>query len=211
MGDIVIKKKSKKGKFEDRLKSAIQELSKSKGMITPHDYDLWSLTYESGKYVWVKIMGSDGLLLATRKTTDSGSKAGRGRMILVGVVIQCEQTTSQTKPNPFGKASISQVPFGVWADVEARKGKTWRRRLDAVRVALIAPEPAAYKAKKKFHVVAKNQDGVAKLLVDTEVIKIPQGSGTIDIQNALMNNFRGFLKGRGKPHGAKKIAAKASP
>ena len=208
------KKKSKKGKFEDRLKSAIQGLVKPEKLLTPYDYDLWTPTYKDGKYIWVKIMGSDGLLLAPRKTAKSGEKAGSQRSILVGVVIQCEQTTSQTKPNPFGKASISQVPFGVWVDVRQQKGSAVRQRLDVVRVALIAPEPSAYKAKKKFKIVSQNLDGVSALFVDTDVLKIAQGAGAKDIEAALMDKFRGFLKGPGKPESSKnktiKIAKKNS-
>jgi hypothetical protein len=195
------KKKSKKGTFENRLKSAIQGLIRPEKLLTPHDYDLWTLTYKAGKYVWVKIMGSDGLLLASRKTAKSGAKAGSQRSIIVGVVIQCEQATSQTKPNPFGKAAISQVPFGVWVDVKQQKGNVVRQRLDVVQVALVAPEPTAYKAKKKFERIAQNLDGVADLLVDTEVVTIPQGAGATAIQNELMGRFRGFLKGPGKPEG----------
>ena len=202
------KKKSKKGTFEDRLKSAIKSLVKSEKLLSPHDYDLWSLTYKGGKYVWVKIMGSDGLLLASRRTAKAQDKAGSQRTIRVGVVIQCEQTTSQTKPNPFGKASISQVPFGVWVDVKESKGKTVRRRLDVVNVALVAPEPASVQAKKKFKIVERNLEGVADLLVDTKVIPIAQGAGARIIQSELMKVFRGFLKGPGKPDGTMKKAAK---
>jgi len=194
------KKKSKKGKFEDRLKAALKGATTSEKLLTPHDYDLWSLTYTEGKYMWVKIMGSDGLLLSSRKTAKSETKAGSERQILVGVVIQCEQSTSHTKPNPFGKASISQVPFGVWVDVKSSKGAVSRQRLDVVRVALVAPEPREYKAKKKFQTIERNLEGVAALLVDTEILPIAQGAGAQLIERELMTRFRGFLKGPGNPH-----------
>jgi hypothetical protein len=79
-----------------------------------------------------------------------------------------------------------------------------------VRVALVAPEPSAFKAKKKFKIVAQNLDGVADLLVDTEVLTVAQGAGAKAIEDTLMEKFRGFLKGPGKPKGSKKKATKAA-
>src|SRR5690554_5485387 len=90
---------------------------------------LYTPTYESGKYVWLKLMDSDGTLLSERPVRaklGEGSAPPAETRLLLGVIVQSEDSTSQTKPNPLGKAALPHVPNGVWVDTE----EGLRRRLD---------------------------------------------------------------------------------
>jgi hypothetical protein len=64
------------------------------------------------------------------------SRSGRELAVdlRIGVIVQSEFTTSLSKPNPFGKALVNTLPFGVWVDLEEQG----RVRLDRVRFVRIA-------------------------------------------------------------------------
>jgi len=65
-----------------------------------------------------KVMDSDGLLVGRRRVKDGeGAKPTEEVNLFIGVVIQSEDSTSQTKPNPFGKAAIGTIRDGIWVDL----------------------------------------------------------------------------------------------
>jgi hypothetical protein len=197
------RKKRKQGnrEFEKRLKKALSLLASCLNLIEPADFDLWSLSSIKGTYTWLKLMGSDGLLLARRKTARSmKDKPGSEREILVGIVIQCEQSTGKTKPNPFGKASVGEVPFGVWVDVAIAPRNIQRQRLDVVQIALVVPKPTNFYQRQGFHTVETNIRNIARILPQTSACVIPQGTSAAKIARALEVAFRAVLKGKGAPH-----------
>jgi hypothetical protein len=82
-------------------------------------------------------MDSDGLLIARRSVKSGEGGTPKNKVeILIGVVIQSEDTTSQTKPNPIGKAALAHIPHGIWADIKG----DGRRRLDRVELLFVLPK-----------------------------------------------------------------------
>ena len=185
-------------KFTARARDAVTELCK--------DVDLSLLELASGSmfspvmrgndYEWIKLMDSDGLLVAPRTV-----KAGEGAPplknveILVGVVVQSEDATSQTKPNPFGKAAIGHVGNGVWVDI---KGEG-RRRLDRVHVLMLLPRGSSGTRRKKFNTAKRNVQNAADLMPDCESLEVPRGISGEALCEAIRKQVRPWFKGRGRP------------
>lgn len=148
-------------KFTQRLKDAIGRVQQNEGALNLIQYrggSLYSPVFREKKYMWAKLMDSDGLFVARRNVHDGGE--GRkpansdGTSLLMGIIIQCEDSTSLGKPNPFGKASLPHVPNGVWVDLDGDKQKdqmnVGRRRLDRVLIVFVLPKGAAQHQKKRF-------------------------------------------------------------
>src|SRR4051794_25154992 len=112
-------------KFTKRLRTAVDELldDADLGLLTTTSGSLFSPIFINGKYRWAKVMDSDGLLVAPRPVSSGeGGPPGDTVELLVGVIIQSEEATSQPKPNPLGKASLPHIPNGIWIDV-AKEGR----------------------------------------------------------------------------------------
>jgi hypothetical protein len=163
-------------KFTKRLRVAVDEL------LADADLDLRTTVTGSlfspiftggGKYRWAKVMDSDGLLVAPRRVVsgEGGSPAAPVEL-LVGVIIQAEDATSQTKPNPLGKASLAHIPNGIWIDV-LNEG---RRRLDRVHVLLVLPKGVAPKHQKKFATAKRNVENAAAFMPDAETLAMEGSS-----------------------------------
>jgi hypothetical protein len=141
-------------------------------------------------------MDSDGLLVAPRVVRDGEGGAPTKQVeLLVGVVVQSEDATSQTKPNPLGKAALAHVPNGVWVDT-TNEG---RRRLDRVLVVFVLPKGAAPQRKKKFAAAKRNVENAATLMPDVESIEVARGESAKAIAELLRKKLRPFLGGRGRP------------
>lgn len=143
-------------------------------------------------FQWAKLMDSDGLMIATRTVKGKGIKDAK---IRVGVVIQCEEATAQTKANPIGKAAISQIATGVWVDLDGAQ----RVRLDRLTVLFVVPSPSNPSAKKRSTTAVANTELAATVMPGATQLTIPQGLQSKDIAVHLQNETRGFLVGRGRP------------
>lgn len=192
-------KKAKRGrpKFTTQLSKALTALRKQEDkLLEPDNHQLYSLVYKGGKYQWITLVATDGLLLSewhTDKTT------GPKRKILVGVVIQSEQSTSQTKPNPLGKAAAAMTPLGLWVDIK-RDSKPSRERLDVTQVLLLVPEPTDAERKKKHPMVRQNVKNVVDTVEQAHILELKQGENSAQIASKLGNETRRWLFGRGRPN-----------
>ena len=125
-------------KFTTNIRLAVEELTGDKELNLEQcrSWTLFSPVFRSD-YEWIKLMDTDGLLVGSRLVRD-----GEGRdpdtpvELFVGVVVQSEDSTSQSKPNPFGKAAIAHTPNGVWVDTK----DDGRRRLDIIHVVMVLPK-----------------------------------------------------------------------
>ncbi len=185
-------------KFTARARDAVVALwgDADLALLELNSGSLFSPVLRGGDYEWIKLMDSDGLLVAPRKIkAGEGAKPLGDAELLVGVVIQSEDATSQTKPNPFGKAAIGHVRNGVWADV---KGEG-RRRLDRVYVLMILPKGAAPKHQKAFATAKRNVENAADLMPDCETLVVARGISGKDLYPAIKTKVRPWFKGRGRP------------
>lgn len=157
---------------------------------------LFSPVFSSGAYRWAKVMDSDGLLIAARPVAEGeGGAPAEPVELLVGVIVQSEEATSQTKPNPLGKASLAHIPNGIWVDLE----EDGRRRLDRVLVLLVVPKGAAPKHQKKFATAKRNVENAAALMPDAQSLAVNRGRSAAKLQADLKATVRPFFKGPGRP------------
>ena len=184
-------------KFTEQLAKALASLvSREPKLIQTENAQLYSLVFKSGKYQWITLLASDGLLLSNWHTAkDKGPK----RTILVGVVIQSEQATSQTKPNPLGEAAAAMTPLGLWVDL-LRDGQPSRERLDVVHVLLLVPEPSDAPRRRKHSMVRRNVQNVVDTVEQAHMLEMNQGDNDVTIAEKLMNKARPWLFGRGRPN-----------
>lgn len=194
------KKKRGRPKFTEQLKKAIRKLAKDGQLLEPKSFHLYSPVYKGGKFIWVRLLGSDGILARERYTV--ASDEGGREPIVVAVVVQSEQATSATKPNPLGKAAAALAPLGLWADFKKRNGnkvQVERRRLDVIRVLLLLPKPAALDRQSAFETARQNVQNVVDTVVHAESQEAPQGAKPDAIESAIMSNARRWLFGKGRP------------
>ncbi|MCC6867662.1 MAG: hypothetical protein IT522_02460 [Burkholderiales bacterium] len=169
------------------------------GKVASKSRSLFSPIFRSRKYIWVKVMDSDGILLSERKVhSGEGGDPAAEVSLLLGVILQSEESTSQTKPNPVGKASLAHVPNGIWIDVV----NGGRRRLDRLLVIFVLPKGAAMKHQRAFATAKRNVENAADMMPEAVTIAIPRGASSSKIEAALKKTARPFLIGAGRPKGA---------
>ena len=187
-------------KFTDRLREALASLTANTSMNcrSAKTNCLYTPTYSQGKYVWIKLMDSDGTLINERPIhtiVGEGAAPESETRLLLGVILQSEESTSQTKPNPLGKAALTHVPNGVWVDTEDGK----RRRLDRFVVAFIMPKGAAPKHQKKFTTARKNVLNAAAVMPNAVAVEVERGVGFDALADRIATELRPFLVGKGRP------------
>lgn len=141
-------------------------------------------------------MDSDGLLIRKRTVSDGeGASPANTVELRIGVVIQSEDTTSQTKPNPFGKAAIGTVRNGIWVDLKTEG----RVRLDRTYVLFLLPKGAPAKERKSFETAKRNVENAADAMPDAEFIEVKRGASTTDLENEVKKKSLRWLRGSGRP------------
>ena len=182
--------------FKSRLNGALEILREEMNLLKPKSQRLFTPVFENRSYRWAIAMDSDGILAAERRIAGGEANEPHNRQILcVGVLIQSEYTTSNTKPNPFGKAAVGKVPFGVWFDTQDGN----RVRLDRVHILFVLPKFVAPQYKKGFQTVKRNVENAAAALPDVEVVVLERGWGKNEVARRLKRHVRKWLKGVGRP------------
>lgn len=186
-------------KFTRNLRDALARLAndRSLGLEQTHSVSLFSPIFD-GDYKWTKIMDSDGLLVGARRVKENpgeGRKPGNDVYLRVGVIIQSEDSTSQTKPNPLGKAAVGAISTGVWVDL--KNGE--RVRLDCVRVLFVLPRGAPPSQQRTFDTAKRNVTNAAHSMPDVEIMDVPRGIARDTLATMLTKKVRPWLKGRGRP------------
>lgn len=182
--------------FKEIVRDAAQQTHKRLGCISCATWRLYTPYWEKGAYRWMSPMDTDGLLVTERKA-DGGTPTGapgpnvRVPMLLMGVAIQVEEATGHTKPNPFGKASVVNVPLGLWVDIYDENGIRVRSRLDHVSVLFVTRDDLPG--------VHSNLEVVTITNRDSWYIKFPAATPMEEIAQKIESDVRSFLKGRGRP------------
>lgn len=188
-----------KKKFTSRLSDALDLVQESeKKYFLPDNRSLYSpVERKGGYYEWVKVMDSDGVLLAERPIKPGeGAQHTQAGKILVGVIIQSEDATSQTKPNPLGKAALPHVENGIWVTI-----KNVRRRIDHFIVLFVLPEGQEQRRKRPFKTAQRNVRNALELMPGTCEIAIKRGASSEEIMQELCKEVRRVLVGKGRPAG----------
>jgi hypothetical protein len=186
-----------KKKFTERLNEALELFRDDVSFkeVSAQNRSLFTPVYREGKYEWAKIMDSDGILLGSRKIHNGeGGALDAEPELLVGVIIQSEDSTSQTKPNPLGKASLSHIPNGVWVNIE-----NTRKRVDKLIVAFVLPKGSSPEHRRAFDTARRNVLNAADMMPDAIAIEVSRGISAVNLKDKLAKELRAVLVGKGRP------------
>lgn len=123
--------------FKAKVKAAASALRTDLGCIETKTQRLYTAYWKKGSTpAWMSPMDTDGLLIRERTMKDGEAAPGKVKTTpaLLGVIIQVEETTARTRPNPYGKAGVVNVPLGLWVDrqyleQETKKDGTPKKKL----------------------------------------------------------------------------------
>ncbi len=189
-----------KGDFKKRLNAGVKLIIDELKLDPPCVGRLYTPVWRDRKYQWISPMDSDGLLVKERNIASGKETADDSARLRIGVIIQSEFTTSRTKPNPFGKALVDTLPFGVWVDLwtgDARR----RVRLDRVFVLFVMPRATA-QSKKWISKIAKEYvENAADAATEAHMLEVPMGAGGPELATLIGKSVRPWLVGAGRPAG----------
>jgi hypothetical protein len=133
--------------FKNRLAQAVEQLVVARELLSIKKNCLYTPARIEGECVWTEFSRPDGLL-ARRITVDKGrpDKADEHSDVIACVMVESEETTSDSLLNPWGKSCIPTIPNGVWIDIEEEE-KRKRCILTTAHVILVTPEPTNTTAK----------------------------------------------------------------
>lgn len=177
-------------RFKKRLKTAIKSVTAESELDLVRVDTLYTPVWRNHAYRWESPMESDGLLVRSRNVL--GGRQDEDS-IRIGVVIQSEYATSQTKPNPFGKALIEVLPLGVWVDLL----EFGRVRLDRVYVLFVLPTLA--NRVSESDTARRNVVNAAEAARDAHILRVRAGDSAAKLSRALRGEVRRWLKGAGRP------------
>jgi len=187
--------------FKDNVRDASADVVQRLDCVEVRTWRLYTPYWKSGTYKWMSPMDTDGLLVHEREASGgpTGAKPPIGVKVpplLIGVVVQVEEATGHTKPNPFGKASVVNVPLGLWIDrAEYDAMGTFvrhaRARLDHAWVLFVTRDNLVG--------VRRNLGVVTTTNRDSWTLAFDQNATANVIANGIERDVRGFLKGRGRP------------
>jgi hypothetical protein len=182
--------------FHERLKDAIDYLRKTHRLVTPRSNNLYTFAKVGGFYQWKLVQNADGLLIASRNVGPSQDYQPNKTSILIGVVIQSEFMTADTKPNPQGKASVSHVETGLWI---CRANDNQMLRIDIPRVLFVLPKGASPKKRKKYKTTLENVSQAAALHGNSKLLTVPRGISAKRLSKKLYGQVKDLLKVVGRP------------
>ena len=185
-------------RFTTRLRQAVLSIDDNESLkcLKASSNSLYTPLYSSGKYRWMKVMESDGTLVAWRPVKGGdGKEPAMTTNLMFGVVIQSEDATSQVKANPLGKAFLTTIWTGVFVDLKDGS----RRRIDNLLVVFVLPKGAEAKRKKAFARAKKYVTNTADLVDDVVAIEVARGASAEDIKAKIVEEIRPFLFGAGRP------------
>ena len=192
--------------FKRVVKEASAMVADALGCVELRTGRLYTPFWKKGKaYGWMSPMDTDGMLVSERGVEGGPAKAPKGVTVaplLVGVLIQSEEATGRTKPNPYGKAAVVNAPLGLWVDrvclVSARNGSSTktttvrsRVRLDHVWVLFVAPDDIPG--------LLSNLEVVTTAHRDSWYLPFPRATTPAAMAARITTDVRGFLVGKGRP------------
>jgi hypothetical protein len=190
-------------KFTARVRKAVEALRERETFASfqASSSSLFSPVLRNGAYTWMKVMDSDGTLISRRAVKGGEGAAPREcTHLLISVVLQSEDATSQTKPNPLGKAAIAHARNGVWVDIEGHG----RRRLDRVYVLFIVPKGADPAHRRKYVTAKRNVQNAAEMIPDCNFLEVRRGIGARSLAEKINAAIGSWVRGKGRPSVARR-------
>lgn len=185
--------------YKKRYNNAVELVRQDLSLPALRVGKLYSPIWMNRQYRWFSPLDSDGILYGERNILSGVSEGGEAApktnpKLRVGVILQSEFSTSNTKPNPIGKAFVSELPLGVWVDLDTGE----RVRLDEVYVLFVVPNATAASKKKTSATALKNVRVAAELSVRAYYLEVNQGSSAEDLAKAIKKVVNGWVRGAGR-------------
>mgnify|MGYP001495085386 CR=1 FL=1 len=181
--------------FKERIKQALEELSSNEGLITPEVSSLYTPMKSGPKWEWKAFSRADGLFLKELVVLKGAGTAEctKVRSVIAGIIVQCEEATSEDLLNPLGKAALMNIPGGLWFDKRGMDpANKLRERLQITfrHVLFVTPEPPETdeKAYGKYMTRVLNLERVALASQNTSVVIVPSSASVEDLKNAIWSD-----------------------
>ena len=197
--------------FKARVKEASQEAATRLGCIEIRNYRLFTPYWKKGgTYAWMSPMDTDGLLVCERQVTGGTTTGVPPKYVLtpsplLAVVLQTEEATGKTKPNPYGKASVVNVPLGLWVDRTDyvdngyfKSGKPKKPRPVHTRVRLTHVW-VMFVTRNDLPSVLSNLEVVVTAHSNSWYRAVSKAASVKTITKVILGDVRGFLVGKGRP------------
>lgn len=185
--------------YKKRYNEAVALVRQGLALTSLKNQRLYTPVWKGRAYRWFSPMDTDGILYGQRPVAtgeDHGGSPGPGkpRSLHVGVILQSEFATSQTKPNPFGKAFVTDVPLGLWVDTVDDE----RIRLDEAYVLFVVPQATAVNKKKTSENALRNVKVAADVSPNAFYIEVGQGDSAQSMADKIKMTVNGWLRGAGR-------------
>jgi hypothetical protein len=185
-------------KFKSRPRAGLTRLAESKrlALVPAQSGSLFLPIPRQGAHQWIRLMDSDGLLVSRRPVRAVSARAPENQVrLLISIILQSEDSTSISKPNPLGKAAIASVRNGVWVDL----AKLGRRRLDRLHVPMLLPSESAPQHRRKPSTQQRNVETAAALMPDGDTLFVDSWLSAKGLASEITKQTHGWLRGRGRP------------
>jgi hypothetical protein len=185
-------------RFKSRPMAGLTRLAESKRLapVPAQSGSLFSQIPRQGAHLWLKLTDSDGLLVSRRsvRAVSAGAPENQVRL-LVGIILQSEDSTSTSKPNPLGKAAIASSRNGVWVDL----AELGRRRLDRLHVPMLLPSESVPQHRRRPSTQQRNVETAAALMPDGDPLFADSWLSAKELASEITRQTHGWLRGRGRP------------
>lgn len=190
-------------KFKKRVADAVEIVIEEQALCKPRSNALYTPMKVNKHWEWSKFSVPDGLLLNELVVGKGGNVAQPEHhpIVIAAVLVQCEETTSLDLLNPWGKASIFQLPGGVWVDVEttmdadSKKKNRTRAMVTFGQVLFIAPTPSSTRSKDQKTFKRRNiaLTRVQNASIDATVLDVTLGISAANLAPDIWKAVKQYL------------------
>jgi len=181
--------------FKKRVGQAVNKLIADKALLDVRYHSLYTPMQINGSWKWMAFSEPDGIL-AQRMTVAKGDpkKADEHSEVIACVLVQSEESTSDSLLNPWGKSCIPKIPNGVWIDYHEGNQRK-RRLLTVAHVLLVTPKPlsttvATQKNFKKRKSILERVDAAT---ADATLVIVGKNDSRDSLATKIWNKVKHFL------------------
>lgn len=184
-----------KTKFKKRVDEAVKKLVADRSLLNVPYSSIYCPLKVEGQWKWTSLCEPDGIL-ARSITVAKGepAKADEHSEVIACVLVESEESTSNSLLNPWGKAHIPTVPNGVWIDIKAGNVRK-RRILTVTHVLLVTPEPKSTttKTQKNFKMRKSILQRVDSAAPDVTLVIAGKNDSRNQLATKIWNEAKPYL------------------
>lgn len=185
-----------KTNFKTRVNEAVKKLVTDHHLLNIPYGSIYCPLKVEGKWRWTAICEPDGLLARSIDVAKGDpAKPDEHSEVIACVLVESEESTSNSLLNPWGKAHIPSIPNGVWIDTKS--GNTRKRCiLTVAHVLLITPEPKSttVSTQKNFKMRRDILRRVGSAAPDVTLVIAGKNDGSDALATKIWNEAKTFLE-----------------